>query len=108
MPLSFQKFQNIPEYSKIGLGLYATVAGLHYALRFVNTRRAAEEVLYRGIDSPTPEKLVAAYYNFNKYVKDNANPTEADKASFALIIGPALLASGIWNLVRNYKREQQN
>ncbi len=104
-------FRNTPEYAKLGFGVLATVHGVVYAFKHVNTIRLLEEAVYRNVEDPSPEKLVEAQHRLHNYLHNyiENNPDcstgEVREAFWELIIGPALIASGIQNLVRNYRRE---
>ncbi len=97
---------NLLEYGKVGLGTLLTSAGISYDLGLSNTRQAAEEAMYRGLEVVNPETIVNAHEQFSKYLSNN-NVTVSDTlfAAGCIAVGAGMLASGIYNLAKNYKKE---
>ena len=80
--------------------------GLAHEVRASNSRQALEEAMYGSLEVVTPRNLVNAYQQLDQYVLNNSldKLTQAF-ALGAVTVGTAFVASGIYNLAKNYKTE---
>ncbi len=99
---------NILQYSKIGIGAVLTVGGISSDLGVANSRQAAEEAIYRALEVVNPETILKAQQEFNSYRIENSAMEVPFTNVLMIGIGAGILASGIYNLVKNYKKETAN
>ena len=97
---------NLLEYGKIGLGTWLTSIVISHDLGTNNARQAAQEAMYRTLEVVNPETIMNAYKQFNNYSLNNpSNPTSFGLGLIYVVGGAGMLASGIYNLAKNYKKE---
>ena len=94
---------NLVEYAKLGVGSAFTVSGIRWYVVGVLSRDNMQEALFRTITEATPEKLIQARQSLESAL-NNQDPSYITLVSVAL--GAGLVASGVYNLVRNYRSEK--
>ncbi|MBI2146368.1 hypothetical protein HYU22_03445 [Candidatus Woesearchaeota archaeon] len=98
--------ENLIQYGKAGLGVVSTVAGINADIGSHQSRVIMEEALYRTLETVTPEKMLQAKESLHAYIiNNNSGISDAAFHTGLVIVGTALVASGIYNLVKNYRKE---
>ena len=95
--------KNLLEYGKIGLGSVFTTGGIRGYVEGLLSRDNMQEALYGAMTEVTPEKLIKARRSLETAL-DSQDANYA--ASVGVILGASLVASGIYNLVKNYRSER--
>lgn len=94
--------KNLLEYGKIGLGTFFLVDVVMYDAAHYQTQRLMEEAIYRSLEVVNPQTLLEARHTLDPYLSDNTMLF----AGGLCIAGAALVASGIYNLAKNLKKEK--
>jgi hypothetical protein len=96
---------NLLEYGKAGLGVSLALAGINADIGAHQSHVIAEEALYRTLETITPETMLQATESLDAYIQNNASMGDPAFTMGLTIAGTALVASGIYNLVKNYREE---
>ncbi len=97
---------NLLEYGKIGFGTWLTSIVISHDLGRSNARQAAEEAIYRTLEVVNPETIINAYKQFDNYLLNNPSGSIPWGVGMGcVVVGTGMLASGIYNLAKNYKKE---
>jgi len=100
--------KNLFQYGKMGTGLALAVSGISDDIEFHQSRIIAEEAFYRTLEIVTPETILKAKETLNTFMYNNSpiGDVVINVGNGGLIIvGTALVASGIYNLAKNYRKE---
>jgi len=97
--------KNLLEYGKIGAGTVLTVGTATYDFAHYQTQRLMEEAMYRSLEVVNPQTLLEARNTLDTYLSNNFD----DSMGFtigACVVGAGLIASGIYNLAKNLRKEK--
>ena len=97
--------KNFLEYGKIGLGTVLTIGTATYDIAHYQTQRIMEEAMYRSLEVVNPETLLEARNTLDTYLSNNFDDSMGLTVG-ACAAGTALIASGVYNLVKNLKKEK--
>jgi hypothetical protein len=97
--------KNLIEYGKIGLGTVLSAGSVTYDIAHYQTQRLMEEAMYRSLEVVNPQTLLEARNTLDTYLSNNFND------DIGMVIGlcgagAALVASGVYNLAKNLKKEK--
>ncbi len=91
------------QYSKIGVGTVLSVAGITDNLGSHLNIAEMYEGMYRRLENINPETILTARRTLETVIEQNFR---ADwPTMIGVAVGVALVASGIYNLAKNYRTE---
>jgi hypothetical protein len=103
--LNCMSLKNLLEYGKAGLGVALTSSGINADIGAHRSCAIVEEVFYRSLESVSPETMLQAKQSLDAYMYNNAPMGDGLFSIGLILMGTALVTSGIYNLVKNYRTE---